>query len=95
MKSINLSSISDAITDTTDFPNMLLTGSILVTIKGNRELLIENYQGILEYTCQRIRVKSRKESVTILGEQLLIHYYTREEMKVSGIISKLEIISHI
>lgn len=43
MKTVNFNSISDSISDATDFPNQLLEGAILITVKGNRQILIENY----------------------------------------------------
>lgn len=64
---------------------------IIVTVKGNMEALIENYQGIIAYDSHTLRLKAKQQQLEISGSHLVIAYYTREELKVSGCISKIEI----
>lgn len=42
-----------------------------------------------------IQIQSKKELIHIYGHQLLIHYYTKEEMKISGVIDKIELRSSV
>lgn len=69
------------------------SASILLTMQGGRELVAENYQGILQFDEHLLCLKAKKEQVLIYGNRLAIHYYTREELKVSGEIHKVEVIS--
>lgn len=55
--------------------------------------MAENYQGILQFDEHLLCLKAKKEQVLIYGNRLAIHYYTREELKVSGEIHKVEVIS--
>lgn len=67
--------------------------SILLTMQGGRELVVENYQGILQFDEHLLSLKAKKEQVLIYGDRLAIHYYTRDELKVSGKIHKVEVTS--
>lgn len=65
-------------------------GAVLVTITGNSEMLVENYRGIIEYTSERIRVQTKTCQVQVQGQQLLIAYYTNDEMKITGKICAVQ-----
>lgn len=64
-------------------------GAVLVTVTGNTEMLLENYKGIIEYTSERIRVQTKTCQVEVRGKQLLIAYYTNDEMKITGKICEV------
>ena len=73
-------------------PMFPFSGSMILTLQGSRELLVENYQGILQFDQNLLSLKSKKEQLLIYGDELSIHYYTKEELKVSGIIRKVEVV---
>lgn len=62
-------------------------GAIKVTMTGNSEAWIENYRGILEYTCNLILLQGKTCRVCFEGTRLSIDYYTNEDMKISGCIA--------
>ena len=72
-------------------PMFPFSGSMILTLQGSRELLVENYQGILQFD-QHLSLKSKREQLLIYGEELSIHYYTKEELKVSGTIRRVEVV---
>ena len=76
--------------ETLELPKDLVYGAILITATGRRELLVENYRGILEYTTECIRLQAKDCRVAISGKSLNIQYYTNEEMKISGIINCIQ-----
>lgn len=53
---------------------------------------MENYQGILQFDQHLLSLKSKREQLLIYGEELSIHYYTKEELKVSGTIRRVEVV---
>lgn len=77
------------IAENLQLPKDLALGAVTVTVSGRSEVTIENYKGILEYTSGRIIVQTRECQVDVLGEELLISYYTSDEMKISGQISEI------
>ena len=59
-------------------------GASIVTITGNRDVFVENYKGIIEYTDCRIILQGKNCKIEICGKRLNILYYTNEDMKISG-----------
>ena len=75
--------------DELDLPKDLYLGCPLQTLSGNREMLIENYRGILIYTREVVLVQAKTIRIRIEGKNLVIQYYTNDEMKISGIIKRI------
>lgn len=73
-----------------ELPKDLMYGASIVTITGRREVLIENYKGILEYTEEYIKIQAKNVKLTVYGKQLSIEYYTNEDMKVVGFVKSIE-----
>ena len=73
-------------------PLFPFSGSMILTLQGSRELLVENYQGILQFDQHLLSLKSKREQLLIYGEELSIHYYTREELTVRGRIHRVEVV---
>ncbi len=76
--------------ETLELPKDLMYGAVLITATGRKELLVENYRGILEYSPECIRLQAKDCRVCISGKLLYIQYYTNEEMKISGIIKSIQ-----
>ncbi len=72
-----------------ELPADLAYGSVLLSITGQNELLIENYRGILEYKENHIRIQAKDCRILIIGKRLKIEYYTNEEMKIKGFIEQI------
>lgn len=67
-------------------PKDTMLGASILTITGNREIWMENYKGILEYTQTQILLQAKTCQISIEGTCLSIDYYTNEDMKISGCI---------
>lgn len=65
-------------------PKDSLLGASIVTVTGNRDIFVENYKGIIEYTDCRIVLQGKTCKIEISGKRLCIVYYTNEDMKISG-----------
>lgn len=73
-------------------PKDTILGVPILTVTGNREIWMENYKGILEYTSDQILLQAKTCQICIEGKSLSIDYYTNEDMKISGIISSIRYI---
>lgn len=73
-----------------ELPKDLMLGAVLLSVTGQREILIENYKGILEYETHFICIQARDCRIKISGSHLVISYYTNEEMKITGYIQTIE-----
>ena len=67
-------------------PRDTMLGASILTITGNREIWLENYKRILEYTPAQILLQAKTCQICIEGKRLSIDYYTNEDMKISGCI---------
>lgn len=70
-------------------PKDSLLGASIVTLTGNREAFVENYKGIIEYTCNLIILQGKNCKIEFCGRKLHIVYYTNEDMKISGYIESV------
>lgn len=72
-----------------ELPRDIMYGAVIITVTGKSEALIENYKGIIEYTCEKIRIQTKNCLVEVRGKRLLIEYYTNDEMKITGCIHEI------
>lgn len=70
-------------------PKDLMLGSAVVTVTGRKEICIENYRGIIEYTDVLIKLQAKTCMIEIEGTSLNIAYYTSDEMKITGFINQI------
>lgn len=70
-------------------PKDMMMGVFMLSMIGNREVLIENYRGILEYTDTCILLQTKQGQIKFEGNNLMIEYYTNEDMKISGYIASV------
>lgn len=80
----------DRILDALPLPQDIIHGDIRITVMGNREIWIENYKGLLEYTGTSIVLQAKTCKLQVEGKCLNIDYYTNEDMKISGRLTCLK-----
>lgn len=57
---------------------------------GNREVIVENYKSIAEYTDKKIVLEANPCGLRLSGEDLEIKSITREMLYITGKIAKTE-----
>lgn len=70
-------------------PKDVYLGELLVSLIGQRAVYVENYRSILLYTDTQLKLQGKTCKLKICGKNLMIEYYTGDEMKVSGKIEGL------
>lgn len=83
-------SLRERLADGVDISKELILDTVLMTWIGDRELTLENYKGILEYTNTCIRVKAKPSNIKILGTDLELRNITRELLFITGRIQSIE-----
>lgn len=76
--------LREKLADAVDISKDQILGVPLVSMIGDREMTIENYVGILEYSDTIIRIKCKALSVRIDGSGLEIKTMTREFLYITG-----------
>ena len=64
-------------------------GMPVITIIGCREVHIENFRTILEYSDTFVKMRTKKGCVSVSGKRLTIEYYNEEEIHITGFIESV------
>lgn len=89
MRKFNPQQVEERVSNTFSLPKDVMMGLVNIHVMGNRELIIENYKGILLCSENCIKVQTKKQLLIIEGKELNIVYYTDKDMKINGIISSI------
>ena len=89
LKKTTLNQVKTNIVESLELPRDIMYGAVIITAMGRNQVLVENYKGIIEYTREKIRLQTKNCQVTIQGKQLVVEYYTNEEMKITGRIESV------
>lgn len=82
--------LREKFTEVLELPKELVLDLPKFTIVGNKDMMIENYKGVVEYSGTRIRVNTGLGVVRITGEGLQIREITSEDIIISGKIQAVE-----
>ena len=76
--------------EATDLPKDLVMNMPRIVLLGDREIEVNNYKGLLEYSTQTIRLAIAKKQIVISGDDLHIDRLDVDTIFVSGSIFKIE-----
>lgn len=82
--------IRETVADSFGLPKDVIMNMPKLSIGGNREIYIENYKGILEYTDEEIRLSTTIGVVHILGKDLKISRIRLTDIFISGYFRLVE-----
>ena len=80
----------EKIADYCELPKDVVLGAPILSLVGNRQLQIENFKNIMEYTEEHIQIQCKNYILCILGKRLLISCYTKEELSICGKIDEIK-----
>ncbi len=89
-ETISKRGIREKFTEMLELPKELILNTPRMTMVGNRDIMIENHKGIMEFGCERVRVNTGSGTVKITGSGLLIKEITSEDIIISGSIASIE-----
>lgn len=73
-----------------EVPTDLQVNQPTVTILSNTFISIENYKSILEYDVNLIKIKTKINTIKVIGDKLYLKYITDTEIGIKGIIYSVE-----
>nr|QGT51278.1 hypothetical protein Firmicute1046_3540 [uncultured Firmicutes bacterium] len=83
-------SLREKMANALDMSKEVLLDTVRVVAIGNRELTLENYRNIMEYTTNCIRVSTNPHIIKIIGKNLEIKTITQEMLYITGYIKSFE-----
>jgi len=60
-----------------------------ITMLGNKQVLVENHKGIIEYTSSLLRIRLNQGELVIGGENLSLGSLQSEQLFVEGVIAEI------
>lgn len=85
-----MKNIKEYLSDKLDLPKDVILGLPQISMSGNRELLIDNYKSILEYSDTFMRIKAGGITVNISGRAISIENIGVNDIFLSGFFDKIE-----
>lgn len=82
--------IREIISDALELPKDAFVKLPRIVLTGNREVFIESYKSIIEYTEEQIRLSTGEGAVKICGSRLNITGIGEEKMIIDGEIQSVE-----
>ena len=82
--------IREKISKRLEIPMEVMIDLPKLTMTGDRELYLENYKRILEYTPKQIRLDLGGRQILISGADLIIDAIESRDLTVSGTIYRVE-----
>lgn len=89
----NKASIGKRLKESLVLSNELMNDFVLIKMHANREIVVENYKGIIDYSDRKICVRAKPHDVKICGCSLEIRTLTDEILYVTGEIADICFIS--
>ena len=78
------------IINTCQLPKDVIWGASIISITGTNELIIENFKGIIKFHPELIIIQCKNYQVHIIGNNLMIEMYTKEDIKIIGTIFEIK-----
>lgn len=69
-----------------DIPDDITMHVVRVTMVGRNALLVENHNGIIEYTSELLRIKVDDGELCVSGKGLSLAIVEREQVRIAGLI---------
>ena len=91
MRKNKLKKTNERINNFLEMPREISANEPKLTVQGFKELLIENFKGILEYEDFFVRINTSIGTININGFNLNLKQITDEDIMISGKIDNIEL----
>ena len=88
----DIMSAGERFADAFSLPKDVVVNATLFHMVGASELVVENFKGIISYTCHEVLIKGNHIKYCVCGDCLTIDHYSNEDMKISGQIKEVKVI---
>lgn len=77
-------SVSERLAEAIEMPKDILPSCAKITAYSDNQIIVENYKGILEYTNEKIRIKTCSGILCVSGRCLCIRAVTECDILIEG-----------
>ena len=75
--------------ETLEMPKDVISNCAKITTYNDNQVIVENYRGILEYTNEKIRIKTPGKILCLSGNGLFINAITENDILIEGKFSNV------
>ena len=79
--------------DRLDLPPELAYGMPQMELMGQRQFLMAQHKGVLSYSTELVEISGGSMVVRLTGHDLQLLAMTEEELRLGGVIEKVELVS--
>lgn len=83
-------SIKEKVSKLLEIPDEVATDRPKITTMGRKEVYVENYKGIIEFTNELVRINSNHGVITITGQNMKIKEITCDDIIIVGDIENID-----
>lgn len=92
MSANNKTPFSHRIAKLLDLPLDTIIDWPRISLSGNRNLVIQNHRGVIEYDSSIARINTKLGELLVNGENLVLVCALQEEIVIEGKIKKVELV---
>ncbi|WP_425806808.1 YabP/YqfC family sporulation protein [Desulfitobacterium sp. Sab5] len=81
--------LSKNVGEVLDFPPDVAGNGPKITITGRREILVENYTDIIEFTTEEIRLGTLEGELCLTGQEFVLKTILATELRIEGVLHSL------
>ncbi|AHF07853.1 YabP/YqfC family sporulation protein [Desulfitobacterium metallireducens] len=81
--------LSKNVGEALDFPPDVAGNGPKITITGRQEVLVENYQDIVEFTTEEIRLSTLEGELCLTGRGFILKTVLATELRIEGELDSL------
>ena len=81
--------IKQNMTSFLELPKEAMLHSVRMVMLNNNEMLIENHQGISEYTQNTVKVDTQGYVITVMGNELILLQMGKDDISIRGTIQEI------
>lgn len=80
------------VTDKLDLPAVLAPSLPRMELAGNHSFYMDRHRGVLGYSTEAVDINGGSIIVRLMGRDLQLQAMTDEELRITGIIEKIELV---
>lgn len=73
-----------------ELPQDIIMDLPRITMFGNKQILIENHKGIIEYSPSQVRITLNRGELRITGENLILGNLQIEQILIEGTVEEIK-----
>ena len=90
MKKKKSVAFKDLLAEFFELPKDIMLDLPRLVLIGNRQLILENHRGIIEYSDEKVRIAVSNGEVMVKGSKLQIRGLFTDELSIEGCIETVE-----